>query len=195
MEDSSRPDNLGGYFLCASEVLLDPNFFRAVVMVAQQDAQGALGLVVNRPTEGCLADLFSGLRGTNLGSKNFSWGGPVQQDHLFVFRKENPHIPEPFPGLRPVPGLVFEPLTQIFFDYLQETPEESHPEYRIFAGYSGWEAGQLSRELDEGAWYWVEGDRNTVFDPHPEVLYEGVLSRKGPLYKIIARTGIRISEN
>ena len=192
---AARPGNFTGYFLCASELLLDPNFFRTVVMLAQQDSMGALGLVVNRPTDGCMGDLFSALRGTELGDKNFSWGGPVQQEQLFVLRREDARIPEPFPMLRPVPGLVFEPLTQIFFDFLQNTPASEHPEYRIFAGYAGWETGQLDRELDEGAWYWVDGDAPTVFSPHPQSLYEKVLSRKGPLYEIIAKTGIKISVN
>lgn len=190
-----RPSDFTGYFLCASELLTDPNFFRSTVLIAQQDLQGALGLVINRPTEGRLRDLFSGLQGNPLGDQPFSWGGPVQQDHLFVFRGENPRVPEALPGLRPLPGLVFEPLTQLFFDFLQENPETDHPPYRIFAGYAGWEGGQLDREMDQGAWYWIKGVRDDVFSPRPQDLYREILARKGPIYEIIARTGIRISEN
>lgn len=189
------PPTLAGWHLCASEALTDPNFYRSVVFIAQHNPQGALGLILNRPTNGTLQDLFPGLRGSLLGKEGFSIGGPVQKEHLFVLRQEDARVPEPFPGLRPLPGVVFEPLTQIFFDYLRDSSPEDQPLYRIFAGYAGWSSDQLEGELEESAWYWFPGDKDDLFVPEPQNLYPQIMHRGGPVLDLIARTGHRVCLN
>lgn len=185
--------------------LFDPNFFRTVVLLVQHNAEGAFGLVVNRPAAHTLGAILPRIAEDFDADIPVYIGGPVQRDFLFVLHsgfsgargsgryKKNPAATEP------APGIVFEPATQEFVHYLAEewdaTPPEDRPRIRLYAGYSGWAANQLEGELREHAWFTHEARPDIVFHPNPEAAWKAALSEKGEYYKFVADTGYIPSVN
>lgn len=192
-----RPDRFQGWFLLAAEDLLDPNFYRTAILILQHDETGALGLVLNRPTQAPLGLILPQLEGKAAASLPLFWGGPVQPDYLF-FLTETPagHGPDPLTGLG---GLRFTPFTGNEMEYLQTEYERldlaHRPAVRLLAGYAGWGPGQLEEEMDRHAWYWHRAEHALIFGSAPAELWEAVLSQKGPLFQTLADTGTLPSVN
>ena len=208
---------LTGQFLISGLNLFDPNFFRTVVLMVQHSAEGAFGLVVNRPAEYTLGTILPRLAGTEALDIPVYIGGPVQQDFLFALHSGFPAealggssevwAPPPedplyqkSPGATEiVPGVVFEPSTRDLVRYLVEewdrTAPEDRPKIRLYAGYSGWGPKQLERELRERAWFTHAATEDIVFHPRPEIAWKTALSEKGEYYKFVADTGYMPSVN
>jgi putative transcriptional regulator len=189
---------LTGQFLISNLNLFDPNFFRTVVLLVQHNAEGAFGLVVNKPaahTLGTILPQFA--EGLRLDIPVYI-GGPVQQDFLFVLHsgfsaaQESRWYKRSPDATEPAPGVVFEPATRDLLRYLVEEwdsmPPEDRPRIRLYAGYSGWMASQLERELREHAWFTHAAMPDIVFHPHPETAWKAALSEKGEYYKFVADT-------
>ena len=81
------PRYLGGYFLISEFDLADPNFHRTVVLLIAHDAEGAFGLVVNRPSRFALGEVIEGVEDSPAASIPVYVGGPVQQNALFVMHE------------------------------------------------------------------------------------------------------------
>ncbi|MCL1817460.1 MAG: YqgE/AlgH family protein [Spirochaetaceae bacterium] len=210
---------LPGHFLISGLNLFDPNFFRTVVLMVQHNAEGAFGLVVNRPAEYTLGTILPNLAGGEGLNIPVYIGGPVQQDFLFALHSGFPAaagqgssqawgIPaaeeEPLYRISPaateiVPGVVFEPSTRDLVRFLVEewdrTAPEDRPKIRLYAGYSGWAANQLERELRERAWFTHAATADIVFHPRPEIAWKAALGEKGEYYKFVADTGYMPSVN
>ena len=136
---SDTPGNLAGQLLIAEPRLADPNFRRSVVLVLAHDAEGALGVVLNRPTEVPACEVVEELGPLVEASDVLHDGGPVQRDGVVVLAD----FAEPEESERLVVGSVG------MLSDLSE-PErlcESVRRVRAFAGYAGWGAGQLEGEL------------------------------------------------
>ncbi|KJK58126.1 YqgE/AlgH family protein [Saccharothrix sp. ST-888] len=168
-----------GRLLVATPLLTDPNFARSVVLLLDHDAQGALGVVLNRPTPievGSVLDGWADLAGRP--SVVFQ-GGPVALDSALAVAvvPGEPGQAEPL-GWRRVHGAIG------LVD-LEAPPEILAGELgglRVFAGYSGWSPGQLENEVAEGAWHLVEAEPGDIFCPDPDRLWRSVLRRqRGPL--------------
>ena len=196
---------LTGYFLISGLNLSDPNFFRTVVLMVQHNEDGAFGLVVNRPAEHTLGSILPKLEGGEALDIPVYIGGPVQQDFLFVLHsgfpgqtdnaEEAAGLSQTVSGpevMQPVPGVIFEPATHGLIRYLMEewdhTPLEDRPKIRLYAGYSGWAANQLERELREHAWFTHQANQEIVFHPKPEAAWKEALSEKGEYFRFVADT-------
>jgi putative transcriptional regulator len=170
----------GGKLLVATPELLDPNFARAVVFVLEHTDEGALGVVLNRPTETSLAESLPRWSDRAAPPGVVFVGGPVQPDAAIgLARRMAADADEP-------EGSGFAPL----FDRLgtvdlEREPEEITPAVdavRVFAGYSGWGPGQLDGELAADGWYLCEADVDDLWTAHPNDLWRAVLRRQpGPL--------------
>ena len=202
-ENGSAPEELprylGGYFLISEFDLADPNFHRTVVLLIAHDAEGAFGLVVNRPSRFALGEVVEGVEDSPAASIPVYVGGPVQQNALFVMH-ESPDGGVATAGVKhPLPGVTFEPATTALLDYLKGEwaglPEGERPAVRMYVGYSGWGAGQLEGELKASSWVVLKASRQVVFDPDPQAVWEQAFARKGPLYQIILQTGFKPSLN
>jgi putative transcriptional regulator len=197
--------HLTGQFLISGLNLFDPNFFRTVVLLVQHNEEGAFGLVVNRPAEHTLGTILPALAGDSGLDIPVYIGGPVQQNFLFVLHSGFPGARKPRlykkspAATEPAPGIVFEPATHDFIRYLVEdwdaTPPEDRPRIRLYAGYSGWAANQLERELREHAWFTHAAGPDIVFHPNPDAAWKEALSEKGEYYKLVADTGYIPSVN
>ncbi|TVR90078.1 MAG: YqgE/AlgH family protein [Spirochaetaceae bacterium] len=197
--DIPVPDSLAGHFLISETDLLDPNFFRTVVLMTDHGAAGAFGLVVNRKSTAGLKDLIPDFENDPAGDIPVYVGGPVEQQYLFVLHSGIPTRFRSDHSVSPTPGVIFEPLTEPLVHFLRDEwraiPLEDRPKIHLFAGYSGWGPLQLESELEAGAWYIHRATADIVFHADPEKGWHDALSKKGPLYKIIAETGIRPSMN
>ncbi|KWX03430.1 hypothetical protein TH66_10985 [Carbonactinospora thermoautotrophica] len=164
--------SLQGKLLVAAPTLTDPNFARAVVLMLDHDENGALGVVVNRPTPVDVTEVLPLWSELVTGPQVLFQGGPVSLDSAL--------------GLAVVPGSA-EPLGwRRLYGGLGLVDLDAPPEVlaaelgslRIFAGYSGWGPGQLEQELREGAWYVVDAEPQDAFSLRPERLWRDVLRRQ-----------------
>jgi putative transcriptional regulator len=170
--------SLTGRLLVATPKLADPNFDRAVVLLLDHDAEGSLGVVLNRPTPVGVGDVLQPWAALAVLPQVVFQGGPVSLDSALGLAV--------VPG-EPRPGEAVELLGwrrvhgAIGLVDLEAPPELLAAELgslRIFAGYSGWGPGQLERELVDGAWYVVESEPGDVSAPDPERLWRSVLRRQ-----------------
>ena len=190
---------LAGHFLLSQIDLMDRNFYRTVVLLLTHDADGAFGLVVNKPSGHSLGEVIEGLEGTSASTIPVFIGGPVQMDSLFALHKD-PNREVAVPGIsRIVEGVTFEPATRSLIEYLagewSSMPGDERPTVRLYAGYSGWGPGQLENELKRPSWVVMKASEKIIFDPDPAASWAQAFAGKGPLYKIILQTSFRPSMN
>jgi putative transcriptional regulator len=194
-----EPRYLNGYFLISEFDLMDPNFYRSVILMIAHDDEGAFGLVVNRPSNLALGEVIEGVEDTPAASIPVFIGGPVQQNALFVLHMSQDREGDA-PGIKkPLDGIIFEPATRSLIEYLTgewaAMREAERPVVRIYAGYSGWGPGQLESELKRESWVVLKATAQVVFDPDPQAAWAQALAKKGPLYQIILQTGFKPSMN
>lgn len=171
---------LKGQLLVATPGLLDPNFFRTVVLVVEHSDEGAAGVVLNRPTETELAGPLDPWRPMAADPALVFVGGPVSPEGAVCLARTGPD--DPPGGWQPVvDGLGV-------LDLSREADEVSPgvDRLRVFAGYAGWEPGQLERELREGSWYVLEADPEDALTPLPGALWRFVLKRQGGRLALVA---------
>ena len=168
-------DSLRGKLLIAGPTLLDPNFRRTVVLMTHHDEDGAMGLVLSRPSPLSVSDTVPDLADLP-GADCIYVGGPVQTDVIVALVElEVPDYEVP-----PIVGNV---------GYLPgegETDDLEIARVRVFAGYSGWGPGQLEEEMAEPSWIVVRAEPDDVFAADPDELWRTVLHRKGGKYALIA---------
>lgn len=163
-----------GKLLVATARLADPNFFRTVVLLLAHGDQGALGLVLNRPTTTPVASPLPQWEGLASGPGVVFVGGPVTGGTICLARVRSEIA---------VPGDAYLPLQGTLGTVdLEADPAFVAPwveELRIFAGYAGWGGGQLEEEIDQGAWWVVDALGEDAFSDRPEELWHRVLRRQG----------------
>jgi putative transcriptional regulator len=174
---------LDGRLLVASPLLVDPNFFRTVVLMLQHDEDGALGVVLNRPTGELVVSHLPEWADRIEDPPEVFYGGPVEPSvAIGVVRTELPTDPTPVPGV----GLV--DLGSDPASFLDGT-------VRVFSGYAGWGPGQLESELAEGAWLVLGAEPEDVFTDRPGALWSSVLRRQGGRSAMLANFPIDPSLN
>lgn len=162
-----------GRLLVAEPMLGDPNFDRTVVLMVQHTDEGALGLVLNRPTDVPVADALPGWEVAATDPAVLHVGGPVGAQSAWCLARahERPaHI-----GFAPVVGDLG--LVDLDIDPVDAT--SSFHATRLYAGYSGWGAGQLEQEIALDAWFVVDAAPDDPFLPDGAALWSRILVRQG----------------
>jgi putative transcriptional regulator len=172
-------ESMTGQLLLASPALRDPNFSRTVVLVSVHTAEGAMGVVLNRPSEVTVSEAVPQLQETVAEEEPVYVGGPVQPSSI-VFLAE---FLDPSPAGLLVFGRIGFPAPDAGIEELAEATARR----RVFAGYAGWGEGQLDAEIEEGDWIAQAALPEDVFTDLPEELWSRVLTRKGGSYALIAR--------
>ncbi len=168
-----------GQLLIAGPSLLDPNFWRTVVLVVEHTDDGALGLVLNRPSETSVGDAVPQLRElVELGEQLFI-GGPVQPSAVIVLAE--------FDDPSDAALLSFDDIGVLGTGVLLEEPVAGVRRGRAFVGHSGWGPGQLDSELERGDWILEPARREDAFSAGARELWSEVLTRKGGSYALVAR--------
>ncbi|MGO8904046.1 MAG: YqgE/AlgH family protein [Solirubrobacteraceae bacterium] len=172
-------DSLTGQLLLASPTLHDPNFARTVVLVGAHSEEGAMGVVLNRPSEVTVGEAVPALERAVSEQEPVYLGGPVQPSSI-VFLAE---FLDPSPAGLLVLGRIGFPAPDAGIDELTEATARR----RIFAGYAGWGEGQLDSEIERGDWIAHTALAEDVFTDMPGELWSSVLRRKGGSYALLAR--------
>ncbi|MFI5041651.1 MAG: YqgE/AlgH family protein [Acidimicrobiales bacterium] len=182
-------DPVAGSVLVASPVLQDPNFDRTVVLVLAYGDDGALGLVLNRPSE------------TELGEPLPQWGdqaaeppvvfvgGPVARTSAICLAR----CPESAAGDGWQP--LFGPLGTLDLGLDPEDVPVPIDRLRVFAGYAGWGAGQLDSEIAAGAWFVVAADAEDALSSDPAGLWRRILARQTGALAALANFPLDLAVN
>ncbi len=178
-----------GRLLVASPVMGDDNFDRTVVFMLEHNDEGALGVIINRPSDE--SDIEGLESWTELASPPavVFHGGPVEQDALIgIARTESARE-----------GVGWAPITDSLGTVdLSDSPVEIAPvldAIRIFRGYSGWSPGQLEGEIELNVWIVAEASSTDVFDHHPDDLWRTVLRRQEGSLRWLANAPDDLSAN
>ncbi|MCX7617267.1 YqgE/AlgH family protein [Tepidiforma sp.] len=172
-------ESLAGKLLIASLSLVDPNFFRTVVLVCMHDEDGAMGLVLNHPLEQApVADHLPQFADLAAPPPVVFKGGPVEPTAAIALGRFRPGADPPN---RIVGRAALLDLSRPLEDYRADLES-----VRVFAGYAGWGAGQLDREIAEEAWFVVPALEADAFDPDAATLWRRVLQRQPGKLKLFA---------
>jgi putative transcriptional regulator len=171
-------DSLKGQLLISSAGLHDPNFRHTVVLVGEHNAEGALGVVLNRPLDLTVEEGVPELASLVGGHQILFQGGPVQPTSpVLVAEFAHPELAD-LPVFAHVGFLMGDVSPEVRTGIIRS---------RLFAGYSGWGPGQLEAEMEEGSWILDPAREEDVFTDTPELLWSRVLRRKGPGYERMSR--------
>ena len=153
-------EDLGkGKLLVATEVVQGRAFAESVILLLKYDATGAVGLVVNRPTEALPAQALPELAGLDRYEGTLYWGGPVE---LFTLRALLHSDAPPDNAVLIFDRVYLAPLDENLLD-----GASSNANLRFFVGYAGWAPGQLEQELAFGSWHIVAATEALVFTDDP----------------------------
>lgn len=170
--------SVAGRLLVAMPALADPNFERTVVLVLEHDDDGALGIVLNRPTLTAVADVLDGWNEVLAAPSMVFGGGPVEPQAVVGLALALPgHEPRQVIGGR---IRTIDPTAD---------PEDLAAEVegaRLFAGYAGWAPGQLEDELADEAWIVVDPLPSDVVATEPDELWSAVLARQSGSLRLVA---------
>lgn len=169
--------SLRDHFLIAMPAMADPNFSETVTYVCKHDDDGALGVVVNRPTDMALGAMFSRLKidlaNPALAELPVVRGGPVERERGFVLHRSSERYEATLPGESAIKVTVSA-------DILNAIARGEGPEPVLVAlGYAGWESGQLEAELRANAWLTVPADPAIIFDTPFEQRWTAALGLPG----------------
>lgn len=170
-----------GRLLVASPAMEDPTFAGTVVLVLEHDADGTLGVVLNRPSQVPVDDVLPTWGVLVPGPAVLFAGGPVTPESALCVG-----VPVPGGDRRGIAGVT----DRIAVVDLDADPESLAPLLRgcrVFAGYAGWTGGQLEAEWREGSWYVVDGLPIDVLTEDPETLWRRVLARQPLPLSLLAR--------
>lgn len=173
------PEHTRGKLLVATPELQDPNFARTVVLVLEHNADGALGVVLNRPSDTTLAESLPSWADLAAPPSVVFVGGPVQPEAAIGLARTAPGADgADLDGFAP----LFGGLGTIDLARAPEDLAFPVETVRVFAGYSGWGPGQLDGELAAEGWYVCEAFPGDPWTAQPQDLWRAVLRRQpGPL--------------
>ncbi|MEH1014209.1 YqgE/AlgH family protein [Micromonospora sp. CPCC 206060] len=174
-------DSMTGQLLVATPTLKDPNFDRTVVLLVAHEPGGALGVVLNRATEVPVSDVLGDWSRLARDPAVLFEGGPVQPDSAICLARMR-HPVRRMKGFHQISGAV----GTIDLSVDPERLRESLTGIRVFAGYSGWGAGQLEEEIASGSWFVLDALPGDAFVDRPDDLWPMVLRRQGGMMAAVA---------
>jgi putative transcriptional regulator len=180
-----RRINLTNQFLIAMPGMADPTFAGSVVYLCEHTEKGALGLVINKPIDIKLKNLFEkvdlSLTREDLAERPVYFGGPVQTERGFVLHERiqaEGEAGSPYNSTLAIEGGELDMTTSK--DVLEALADGSGPKRLLVTlGYSGWRAGQLEDEIGRNGWLTVDADPSIIFDTPIEQRYERAVALLG----------------
>jgi len=171
----SLTDELGrGKFLIASRQLADPNFSETVVLLLEYDENGALGLIINRPTGIALSKLLPDVEELQERPDVVYVGGPVARERIvLLMRTSSPPLDS---------GRIFaDTYVSSSLDTLKQMLSEarSGEPFHAYAGYAGWAPGQLDGEVRRGDWHVSPAQEEIVFDKEAGAIWPDLIEKRG----------------
>lgn len=165
-----------GCILLAEPFLKDEYFIRSVVLLVEYSSnEGAFGFLLNRALDLKIKDAVDGFPVLNT---NIFLGGPVQRDHLFYLHTKGNLIKD---SKKIIDNLYWGGNFEILKKEIEKGTITEN-DIKFFAGYSGWESGQLERELQEKSWIISRATTNQIFKTDPEKMWKFFIKQMGPDY-------------
>jgi putative transcriptional regulator len=162
-------NSLQGQLLVASPRMGDPNFAKTVVLMVQHNEEGAVGLVLNRPTENTIQDLWNEISDEPCQRDDrVNMGGPVSGPIIALHKIKQL-------GEAQIPRGVYIASNR---QHLSKLVQNTSGPFRLFIGHAGWGKGQLEDEMQEGAWLTLPASSEHVFSDD-EDLWTSVLKQIG----------------
>ncbi len=174
--------NLTNQFLIAMPGMADDTFSGTVIYLCEHNDKGALGLVINKPIDIKLKNLFEkvelSLDRGDLADEPVYFGGPVQTERGFVLHERQPDDQAaPYNSTLSIPGGLEMTTSK---DVLEAISAGSGPKrVLVTLGYSGWSPGQLEAEIGRNGWLTVDADPQVIFDTPIERRYDKAISLLG----------------
>jgi putative transcriptional regulator len=174
--------NLTNQFLIAMPGMADDTFSGTVIYLCEHNDKGALGLVINKPIDIKLKNLFEkvelSLDRDDLAEEPVYFGGPVQTERGFVLHERQPNDgATPYNSTLSIPGGLEMTTSK---DVLEAISAGSGPKrVLVTLGYSGWSPGQLEAEIGRNGWLTVDADPQVIFDTPIERRYDKAISLLG----------------
>jgi putative transcriptional regulator len=177
------PDNklapAAGRLLVSGPYLPDPYFRRTVVLLCEHNEEGSFGFVLNRHMELDVNDLMENMPPV---ASRVSIGGPVQSGELYYLHTLGPHVS----GSKEVVDGVFMGGDYDQLRSILRTDPKLAKHVRFFVGYSGWELGQLEKELEQRSWLITHADKRRIMNTKIEDLWADTLRGMGKEYAPLA---------
>lgn len=168
-----------GKLLIAEPFLSEAWFQRSVILLAEHNAEGSMGFVVNKPLDLNVNDFFEELGGVE--NIPLYCGGPVETNRLFYFHCLGKEIVPN--SLEIGEGIYFDGDFSAICDYLAGGRSVDGT-VKFFLGYSGWEKGQLSSEIKRDTWLVSSLQKDLVFDVKPAEVWDKALKQLGAGYSL-----------
>jgi putative transcriptional regulator len=171
-EPGNREKLAKGKFLVASRQLNDPNFSETVVLLIEYGPEGAMGLVINRPSNVPLSTVFPDEKALKQRKDTVFVGGPVAIHQMLMLIRSN-QIPE---ASTPVIDNVYMSASWKVLEGILKK-ESAEQQFRLYAGYAGWAPSQLDFERTRGDWYVLKADADSIFTLDPKALWQDLIRR------------------
>ncbi len=170
------PQPARGKFLVAARGLRDPNFDQSVVLLLEYSSDGAMGVIVNRPTEMKLSLLLPNAEGIDDRPDFVYEGGPVMPGGMLVLLRTEEEIED---ARRVLDDVQATPSREVLESRIASgfPPERM----RAYFGHAGWAPGQLDAEVARGGWLILAADADAVFDAEPSELWHRLIRRDSDL--------------
>ena len=166
-------ESLRGNCLVACSKLRDPNFFKTAVLLIEHGDDGAMGLVVNRPSSVTVSNALAGQFDLPETGDLVYFGGPVEPTAMFILHSAADFDPDE-PAI--VPGLHVASSIDVFSEVLEASCHGCDTSYRAFFGCAGWAPLQLEGELANGDWFVVPARADLVFHRDPYAVWDFLLT-------------------
>ncbi len=185
-----EPDPFGekqpakGKFLIASRNLSDPRFQETVVLLIDYSANGATGIIINRPTKVTLAEALPSIPGLKKRSDIVYYGGPVE-NHILLMLIQSGEKPDEADR---VFGDVYVSASKNTLE-LMIGSQKTEKQLRTYSGYAGWMAGQLDWEVSRGDWLIVQADARSIFESDTSGIWHELI-RRGSAIQVRHHNGV-----
>jgi putative transcriptional regulator len=168
----SKEELARGKFLVASRRLRDPNFKETVVLLIDYGQDGAMGLVINRPSKVKLSTVFPNIKELKARKDTIYVGGPVAVNQILLL-VGTPQMPEESQEV--ITDVYISSSWKVLERLMKNAAKDER--FRIFAGYAGWAPKQLDFERARGDWHVLKADAETVFDKNPSEIWQELILR------------------
>ena len=161
-----------GVFLVAKPELIDPNFLHTVILLVSYGKDGAMGLIINRPTKITIQQAIPDIKEPKNASSNIYFGGPVNRNNLFALFTSDK---KPDDAKNAIGKVYFSGSKDVILSLLKS--EDKKNKVRIYAGYAGWLPNQLEFEISRGSWKIIEASEEMIFSDYPENIWPSIFKR------------------
>jgi putative transcriptional regulator len=161
-----------GKFLVAGRGTKDPRFLEAVILLVDYGDQGAMGLVINHPSDARLSKAFPYMEGLKKRTDPLYIGGPVRSGQMFMLVRSSGKPEDSQHVFKDVYVSGSKKLLQRMIG-----KGERGKEFHVFAGYAGWSPLQLDREVALGVWHVMPADAETIFEKEPSKIWPELILR------------------